>query len=179
MPISLIETLCQGGCYWKRDREDSPGHSFVLPNATRFKIAIEGPQSSRFIEGVCRDSYFLVREGTQSGVQFASANEAVNTVREPSSNAFLHMHFLIDGHWQSADDVRQSQASRLDAAEELALEDALRIVRSSPKSKDFDFPKVLRAAARLVAKRPTMIEDARRRLASPETLTTFEDLFRE
>jgi hypothetical protein len=45
MPVSLIETVRQGGCYWKQDRYENPGHSIVIPNGTPFKIAIEGPQS--------------------------------------------------------------------------------------------------------------------------------------
>jgi hypothetical protein len=173
--LPLIEIVCQGGCYWKRERTDSPGHSIAVPNGTPFKIAVEGPQSNRFIQGVCRDGYFVVTEGSHSGMKYGSANEAVNSVREPSSNAFLYMQFRIDDLWQSADDFRQSESSQLDAAEERALEDALRIVRESPKAKGLDYPKVSKAAARLVAKRPTMIEDARRYLASMENFT-LEDL---
>jgi hypothetical protein len=168
--ISLIETLCQGGCYWKRDRDDSPGHSIALPNGTPFKIAIEGPQSNRFVPGLCRDGYFVVTEGSHSGVQFGSANEAVNTIREPSSNAFLHLHFQIDGGWVSANDFRQNNSSQLDSAEEHALENALRIVRSHPKGKDLDIPKALRLAARLIEKHPQMIENAREELAFFDSL---------
>jgi hypothetical protein len=146
MSISLIETISQGGCYWKHERDDSPGHSFAVPNGTPFKIAIEGPQSNRFIQGVCRDGYFVVTEGSHSGVQFCSANEAVNTIREPSSNAFLHMHFQIDGRWVRADDFRRSSSSRLDDAEEYALERALDRVRLMPQGKNRDSPQVLRNA---------------------------------
>jgi hypothetical protein len=174
--ISLIETLCQGGCYWKRDRDDSPGHSIAVPNGTPFKIAIEGPQSNRFVQGVCRHGYFVVKEGAHSGVQFCSANEAVNTVREPSSNAFLYIHFQIDARWVSANDFRQSSSSQLDSAEERALENALSIVRRMPQAKNADTSKLLRAAARLVEKRPHMIEDARRELAFIESTVENFDL---
>ena len=166
MSISSIETVSQGGCYWKHERDDSPGHSIAVPNGTPFKIAIEGPRSNRFIQGVCRDGYFVVTEGNHSGVQFCSANEAVNTIREPSSNAFLYMHFQIDGRWVCADDFRRSSSSRLDDAEEFALENALHTVRLMPQGKNSDSPQALRAAARLVTKRPHMIEDARQFLAS-------------
>ncbi len=175
MSVSLIEIVCQGGCYWKRERPDSPGHSIAVPNGTPFKIAVEGPQSNRFIPGVCRDGYFVVLEGSHSGVEFGSANEAVNSVREPSSNAFLYMHFLINGLWLLADDLRQSKSARLDEAEEHALEVALSGVRKNPKGKDLASPKALRAAAKFVAKHPTMIEEARHYLASIENLT-LEDL---
>jgi hypothetical protein len=166
MSISLIETVFQGGCYWKHERDDSPGHSLAVPNGTPFKIAIEGPQSNRFIQGVCRDGYFVITEGSHSGVQFCSANEAVNTIREPSSNAFLHMHFQIDGRWVRADDFRRSSSSQLDDAEELALQIALDAVRRNQKGQELDSPQALRAAARWVTKRPHMIEEARRFLAS-------------
>jgi hypothetical protein len=148
-----------------------------VPNGTPFKIAIEGPQSKRFIQGQCRDGYFVVTEGSHSGVKFESANEAVNTIREPSSNAFLYMHFQIDARWVCADDYRRSGSSRLDDAEEFALENALHMVRLMPQGKSADPPKAFRAAARLVTKRPQMIEEARRRLASMSDLS-LEDLIK-
>lgn len=166
-----------GRCYWKRERAESPGHSVAIPNGTPFKIAIEGPQSNRFISGVCRDGRFVVMEGSSSETQFASANEVVNAVREPSSNAFLYTQFLIDDRWLLADDYRQSESTKLDEAEELALDNALRVIRQHPKGKNLDSPVALKQAAKLVAKRPTMIEDARRTLASIE-YSTLEDLFR-
>lgn len=87
MPVSLIDLILQGGCYWKRGPDDSPGDSIAIPNGTLFKIAVEGPQSHRFIEGKCKDGYFVIDEGRHIGRKFNSANEAVNTIREPSSNA--------------------------------------------------------------------------------------------
>jgi hypothetical protein len=176
MSISLIEIVSQGGCYWKHERDDSPGHSIAVPNGTPFKIAIEGPQSHRFIQGICRDGYFVVTEGSHSGVQFCSANEAVNMIREPSSNAFLYMHFQIDGRWVRANDYRESSSSGLDEAEEIALENALHTVRLMPQGKNADPPKAFRAAARLVTKEPHRIEHARQFLASdwrPEDLLKF------
>src|SRR5438876_2215064 len=112
MPASLIEVLRQGGCYWKKERYDSPGHSIAIPNGTAFKIAIEGPQSHQFTAGICRNGYFIVNGGHHAGTKFNSANDAVNTVRDPSSNAFLYIHFHIGGRWVSADDLRRSEDSQ-------------------------------------------------------------------
>jgi hypothetical protein len=89
MSDSLIEIIKHGGCYWKKEREDSPGHSIAIPSGTPFKIAIEGPQSHRFETGTCRDGYFVLDHRVSVDAKFRSANEAVNTVRAPSSNAFL------------------------------------------------------------------------------------------
>jgi hypothetical protein len=164
MAASLIETLCKGGCYWKHERADSPGHSVVIPGETPFRIAIEGPQSHRFVAGTCRDGYFLMEEGGHAGTKFSSANEAVNAVREPSSNAFLYTHLRIGDNWVSADDFRRSDHSWLDEAEELALEDAIRAVRNHPKAKALEHVKVIKLAAQHVAKNPQMIVSARQHL---------------
>lgn len=34
LTLSLIEILIHGGCYWKRDRDDRPGHSIAIANGT-------------------------------------------------------------------------------------------------------------------------------------------------
>lgn len=99
-------------------------------------------------------------------------------IREPSSNAFLYMHFQIDGHWVRANDYRQSSSSRLDEAEEIALENALHRVRLMPQGKNADPPKAVRAAARLVTKQPHMIEEARRSLALKSDSGSLEDLLK-
>ncbi len=165
MASSLIETILQGGCHWENKRFDSPGHSIAIANGTPFKIAIAGPQSHQFIAGTCRDGYFVVEEGQYVGQNFPSANAAVNTVREPSSNAFLHLHFRIEGQWIFADDLRRAALSQLDGAEELALEEALSAIRRHPEGKALDDVQAIRYAAQLVANVPSLIEDARERLA--------------
>jgi hypothetical protein len=165
MGKSLIETICEGGCYWKRERADSPGHSIAIPAETPFRIAIEGPQSHQYIAGMCRDGYYLVEEGPHAGRRFNSANEAVNTVRDPSSNAFLYIHFRIASHWILADDLRRSPHSLLDEAEEAALEIAQDKIRRHPKGKQLEPVEAMGKAAQIVAKRPEFMEEARRRLA--------------
>lgn len=153
----------------ERERSDSPGHSIVIPNGTPFKIAKEGPQSNSFVTGTCRSGFFIVEDGEHAGKKFRSANEAVNAIREPSSNAFLYLHFRIDGAWTSADDFRRSEYSQLDEAEEYALEQALGLVRRHPKGKTMDDATALMKAAEIVVKRPERVEQARRLLAiSPD-----------
>jgi hypothetical protein len=164
MASSLIETILQGGCYWKK-QPDSPGHSIAIASGTAFKIAIGGPQSHEYVAGKCRDGYFVIRDGKYVGHRFHSANEAVNTVREPSSNAFLHIQFPEGDHWISADDLRRKAASQLDRAEELALEKALSTIRKHPKGKKLDDVRARRAASKMVASDPSWIEDARELLA--------------
>lgn len=164
MPVSLIEALRDGGWYWKRERFDSPGHSVVISNGTPFKIALEGAQSHLFSEGEVRDGHFILSKGAHAGTRFKSPNEVVNTVREPSTNAFLYLHLRVDGHWIIADEFRRSEATRLDEAEELALEDAIRLVRAHPKGKNLDQNKAILIAAGLVSKRPEMVSAARRHL---------------
>jgi hypothetical protein len=155
--MTLIHLISQGGCYWKRERPDSPGHSIAVPNGTPFKVAIEGPQSNRFVDGTCRDGYFV----TDDESKFQSANEVVNATRDPSSNAFLYIHFEIDGRWIKADDLRQTPTSRIDEAEEYALEHAIRDIRYHPKGKSLNQVEVTRAAARLIEKQQNRIDDAR------------------
>lgn len=159
--MSLIEIVSKGGCYWKRERPDSPGHSIAVPNGTAFRIAIEGPQSHRFVTGICTDGYFVA-----DGIKFRSASEAVNKIREPQSNAFLHMQFVIRGNWISADNLRSLDSSRLDEVEEFALETAFQFIRHHPKGKLLNPVDATRKAAQLIEKQPNRIEEARRSLAS-------------
>jgi hypothetical protein len=119
-----------------------------------------------FVAGVCQDGYYLVEDGQCAGNNFNSANDAVNTVREPSSNAFLYIHFyLAGGRWIIADDLRSSGGSQLDPAEERAIEDALSAIRMHPKGKSLGRVEATRKAANLVKRRPQMIEEARRQLS--------------
>ena len=175
MSRSLLETILDGGAYWKREREDSPGHSIVIPNDTPFKIALEGAQSHRFAEGVVRKGYFCMRVG-DAKVRYLSAHEAVNAIRAPSTNAFLYLHLKIGAHWISADDYRQSENTRLDRAEELALAEAVRELRRHPDIRSFDTVQVNRGAANLVTQNPERIDAARRQIAAAPNLL---DLVRE
>jgi hypothetical protein len=77
MSVSLIEAITQGGCYWKHEREDSPGHSIVLADGTPFKIALEGPQSHQFVSGFCRDGHYEIEDGTSAGI-FQQRDSAVH-----------------------------------------------------------------------------------------------------
>jgi hypothetical protein len=156
--ISLLQMIADGGCYWKRE-EYSPGHSLVIPNGTPFKIALEGEQSSRFRSGECRDGYFV----TDDGVKHLSANETVVAVRNISSNAFLHVHFRLNGKWVKADRLRESEWSAPDKIEEAALLLAKKKVRelAVAKSQDADDVRITRAAARLALKDASYIDAAR------------------
>jgi hypothetical protein len=175
MSTSLIKIIADGGCYWKRERFDSPGHSIAIPNGTLFNIAVEGPQSHQFVAGKCSDGYFIVDEGTHAKAKFMSANEAVNTVREPSSNAFLHLYFQLSNRWTSADDLRRLETTQLDTAEERALEISLALVRKHPKGKLLDHVSATRTAAKHVARHPQMIDEARRQLAWEANLVASDD----
>ena len=167
MATSLIEGIRAGGCYWGQGRTDSPGHSILIPNGTAFKVAMEGPGSNVFVSGKCIGGYWVPDTGEYSGRKFASANSLVNTIREPSSNAFLYVHLLIDDAWVLADALRRSPDSELDPAEEFALERELRVMNEP----DWDSAQKLRAAADLLAMEPERIEDAR-----GITNSTLEDL---
>jgi hypothetical protein len=123
--MSLVDTTVNGGCYWKRSHK-SPGHSTVIPNGTPFRIAMDGPQSHRYIGGRCADGHYLIEDGEYAGRRYMSANDAVNSVREPSSNAFLYIHFHIDGQWVPADAYRRSENTKIDPAEEEVLANMLR-----------------------------------------------------
>jgi len=156
--MGLLQTIAEGGCYWRR-KEDSPGHSFAVPNRTPFKIAIEGPQSNRFRQGECRDGYFVSDEG----VKHLSASEAVNTIRDISSNAFLYTHFRIDGRWVLADKIRESDWSKVDEVEEEALQIAKDIVGSvaAKRKSDADDVRITRAAAKYAMTNEAIMDLAR------------------
>lgn len=154
----LLQKIAEGGCYWRR-KEDSPGHSFAVPNGTIFKIAIEGPQSNHFWEGVCRDGYFI----TNDGVKHSSASEAVNSVRHVSSNAFLYMHFHLEDGWMLADKIRESEWSAVDEVEEEALQIAKGIVRNvaAKRKTDADEAQITKAAAKYALSNEAIMDLAR------------------
>ena len=89
----------------------------------------------------------------------------MNTVREPSSNAFLHIRFFIGTEWIDADDLRRRKWSQPDEAEELALETALPKIRRHPRGKALDDVAATMFAAKWVEKNPSKIEDARKQIA--------------
>lgn len=82
---SLISALCAGGFYWPV-QQNSPGHSLWVENGTSFKVAVEGPASNLFVTGACRDGALVATTGEQKGRAFQTANELVNSVREPSAD---------------------------------------------------------------------------------------------
>jgi len=87
-------------------------------------------------------------------------------VREPSSNAFLYLHFQIGDRWIVADHLRRLDESLLDEAEEEALAMALYVIhRRHLRGKTLDSVEVTRMAADLVARRPITIDQARERIA--------------
>ncbi|RLP22476.1 hypothetical protein [Mesorhizobium sp. YM1C-6-2] len=170
MAAKLLQVIADGGCYWRR-QEESRGHSFAVPNATPFKIAMEGPLSNRFREGECRGGYFVMADGTK----YISANEAVNTVRDVSSNAFLHVYFYLDGRWVVADDVRESDWSLLDEIDEEALriakEDVRRVARQ--KKADADEVRITRAAAKYALQSNAVMELARMAVEHRKSMASF------
>lgn len=74
-----------GGCFWNLD-PDSDGYSLRIPNGTIYKIAIDGPTSSRFAEGQCRDGSFVLFEGTEH-CSHPTANAAVHAARKSFAKA--------------------------------------------------------------------------------------------
>jgi hypothetical protein len=77
----------------------------------------------------------------------------------------LYIQFQINGDWMVADELRRMDSTRIDEAEERALDDALCLVRRHPKGKQLGIVEATRAAARHVARHPAMIDEARRFLA--------------
>lgn len=170
MPISLIDVLRQGGCYWEK-QPNSPGHSLAIPAGTRFRIALEGPQSHRFVGGTCLDGYFLVEEGAHAGARFGSANEAVNAVREPNSNAFLHIQFLLGARWVDADHLLPD--FRCDEAEEGAIKLVIdEQIRPGLKKagKTLESVELVQKAAEVLEKYPAFLDEARRRSEAIKSL---------
>jgi hypothetical protein len=166
---TLIKTILEGGYYWPQHRSDSPGHSIVLANGTPFVIREDGPRSHVFCHGTLRDGYFIPDEGEFAGRKFPSANAVVNTVREPSTNAFLYLEFAIDGEWIFADNLRQSADSQLDEVEEEALRFVRRALRRRYPKKQMDEVEVVQRAAKLVATNPRHMDRAREFVAFIES----------
>ena len=117
----FLQILASGGSLWKR-KPNSPGGTIVIPCGTPFRIKLDGPNSNRFVTGVCDGGKYIVQQGRWTGTQFETANEAVNTVREISTNAFLYMQFKFDGDWIDADRLRKNAARTLPARVEPILD---------------------------------------------------------
>lgn len=172
--ITMMEVVNGGGCYWSRDRDDSPGHAIALPNGTPFKIATSGALSHEYVEGKCEDGYFHVLTGKKTGTKFESASAAVNAVREPQTNAFLYIHFRIGSDWILADDMRRMPQSREDVVFEAAMRTHQDYLHATKKGKDLDQVQIAKLAAELMARKPEFLriheEDLQKRgiLASRE-----------
>lgn len=163
----FAKILSEGGCYWRKDK-NSPGHSFVIANGTPFKIATEGPTSSRYIDGMCQDGFFI----TQSK-KFSSANGAVNAVREPSSNAFLYIRFLIGGKWIVADDLRFMDILCCDRVGDEAIDIALKNEehKNKKQKKTVTDVELLKAAAAFIVRKPEILEIVKMQLDQIDSLT--------
>jgi hypothetical protein len=157
----VIEIIAAGGCYW-RARDDRYGTSIVIPTRTPFKIAMDGPRSEAYTDGECRDGCWIVRSAEGGEASYASANEAVTSVRGQSSNAFLHVRFGIRRSWPKADDLRTDPAFAPDPVEELALQQAIATVRARVHSRKLQAtePDILRLAAKYVQYNPGLLKEA-------------------
>lgn len=160
--MGLADVIAEGGCYWPK-KEGSPGHSFVVPNGTRFKIALEGPTGHVFCAGECTGCYYVA----ESGEKFVSANEAVNSIRESSTNAFLYVQFQIYNQWISAGRLREMPDTVLDEAEEAAIQSGKEMARllRDRKNIEADDARLTRWAARYVQQNPELVHQARDRIA--------------
>ena len=101
------------GCFWdcKNDPRTPPGaNSLRLPNGTLFKVALEGPRSSNYVPGVCRNRKFVVQQDPGRG-EYDNANQAVTQIRgkdhTPNSNAWIHVFFKVGDSWILADEMRR------------------------------------------------------------------------
>ena len=79
-----------------------------------------------------------------------------NTVRAPSSNAFLHIVFLVDKKWKRADTLRTDERFSCDEVDEEALKQARGDVKRYLKKngKTMGVAEVTCKAAEWVAKNP-------------------------
>jgi hypothetical protein len=113
------------------------------------------------VTGICREGYFVATDGDHAGVKFSSANQAVNTIREPSSNAFLFVHFLIDDHWIVADDLRRRDDLSYDEVEEYALDWITGVFKDQAGNRHVSDVELRRKAAERIAAKPTLLQTAR------------------
>lgn len=165
MNTSLIETIIEGGCYWPKDPNGN-GHSFAIPNKTRFEIAMDGPESHKCVNGMCCDGYYMIQDGAHKGEKFSSANKAVSAVREipsKSNNAFLYIRFYLNGNNVSADQLRHDINFKCDEIEEEALKIIHEILHDKHPQviKGLDNVALLKKKAITVKKNPKIFDVAR------------------
>ncbi|WP_375456244.1 hypothetical protein [uncultured Methylobacterium sp.] len=159
--MRLIDCIADGGSFW-RNRPGSPGHSIAVPHGTFFKVALEGAASNQFASGKCEDGYFLINYERFLGKRFLSANEVVNSIRQPSSNAYLYLHFKLDTGWITADMMRREKQFQPDEIEEAALIQAAdNIMRFVKGGDEIDQVRRYREAAKLVRREPSRIQAAK------------------
>ena len=105
--MSRAQFRKSGGCLWFV-RANSPGNHLCIPNETRFKIRMGGPNSREYTEGICRNGLYVVLSGTRKGGEYSSANKSVNEVRGEvtRTNAYLYIEFNVGNQWILADELR-------------------------------------------------------------------------
>jgi hypothetical protein len=174
MVLPLIDILLDGGCYWPDDERDGLYSSLVFPSGTHFKIALEGEMSRRFVAGQIEDGTFKILEGKQAGERFPTASSAVNAVRQISTNAFLYIHFSVNGVWVKADTARKTGILACDPVHEEAFKIADRDARNSVQRSGHKISEIKnwdQKIAALVRKDPSRIEEAERRLKARQSIT--------
>jgi hypothetical protein len=133
------EFRASGGCVWSV-QPNSPGMSLRIPAKTPFKIRLEGPESHKFVEGICMNGKFIIPSGLGAG-SYTSANETVSAARpqieSKSNNAYLYVEFKVGQSWILADELRyRSDIGWVpDRSEEEAMKLARNAVRGSAKKK--------------------------------------------
>ncbi len=132
MRLSRREFRESGGCLWRLVPK-SPGGHIRVPEGTRFKIRISGPQRHDYSSGLCRDGLWCL----DGKGEFISANQAVAAVRPQveASNAFLYVEFQVGSQWILADDLRNMPDLSLprDEVEDIAFVRVKEIIRDKAR----------------------------------------------
>jgi hypothetical protein len=129
--------------------------------------------SRRFVAGQIEDGAFKILEGTQAGERFPTASSAVYAVRQISTNAFLYIHFSVDGAWVKADTARKTGILACDPVHEEAFKVADKDARNSVQHsgrKISEIKKRDQKIAALVRKDPSRMEEAERRLKARQSI---------
>ena len=97
---SLIEAVANGGCYWKRDRHDSPGHAFVTPDGTRFKVAVEGLKVIRGLAGYVATAFSSCKRVNRQARLFTQLRRQLTMCanRRATRSYTLVFTYEIDGY---------------------------------------------------------------------------------
>src|SRR3989344_1763825 len=127
--MTRVEFRRSGGCLWPV-QPNSPGMSLRIPNETSFKIRLEGPESRKYVDGICSRGYFVVL-GLPGKGEYPSANEAVVAARPQveASNAYLYIEFKVGGSWILSEDLRYRRD--LAWSPSRAEEEAMRLARNA------------------------------------------------